>query len=129
MDDSGNEDVMRDDRLRKGKSREQRGRVIQKQKAYTKRYHNDDPQAKNPLLKSRSEVVHKEVVQTEKKKTNLSMGRQKHYHDRKSKWKRCQHDEEVKVYFPRRKHDTSKLNGFWQRPYLVVKTVQLFHPV
>jgi hypothetical protein len=38
MDDSGNEDVARDDRPRKGKSKEQRGRVIQKKQAYTKCY-------------------------------------------------------------------------------------------
>jgi hypothetical protein len=116
MDDSGNKDVMRDDHPRKGKSRVQRDRVIRKKKVYAK---SRDPQAKNPLSKSRSEVAHKEVVQTEKKRTNLSMGRQKHYHDQKSKWKKSRHDEEVKVYFPRRKHDASKLNSFWQGPYLV----------
>jgi hypothetical protein len=113
MDDSGNKDVMRDDHPKKGKSRVRRGRVIRKQKVYAKRY---ELQAdfKRPLSKSRSEAAHKEVVQTEKKRTNLSMGRQKHYHDQKSKWKKSRHDEEVKVYFPRRKHDTSsKLNSFW----------------
>jgi hypothetical protein len=122
MDDSGNKDVMRDDHPRKGKSRLQRGRVIRKQKVYAKRY---DLQAdfKRPLSKSRSEVVHKEVVQTGKKKTNLSMGRQKHYHDRKPKWKTFDHDEEMHVSFPR-KHGTSpKLKSLWQGPYLVVKTL------
>jgi hypothetical protein len=129
MEDSGNEDVARDDRPRKGKSKEQRGRVIRKRRTPAKPY---APQTNSPFSKSRPEVFPEEadsgcqkrracivdvVVQTEKKKTNLSIGRQKHCHDRKSKWKMSNHDEEVKVCFPKRKHDT------WQGPYLVVKTL------
>jgi hypothetical protein len=135
--DYGKDDT-RDDQPIKEKSftREQRYRVIRKRKTPAKPY---APQTKSPFSKSRPEVFPKEadrgcqkrracivdvVVQTEKKKTNLSMGRQKHCHDRKSKWKTSNHDEEVKVYFPRRKHDTSsKLNSVWQGPYLVVNTL------
>jgi hypothetical protein len=52
------------------------------------------------------------------------MVRQKHHHDCKSKWKKFDHDKEVNVHFPRRKHGTSsKFSKFWQGPYLVVKTV------
>jgi hypothetical protein len=115
MEDSGNEDVARDDRPRKGKSKEQRGRVIQKEQAYSK--HNDF-QAKSSLSKKKSDV-HKE-----ENKINKEMVRQKHYHDRKSKWKKIDYDEEVNVHFPRRKHGiSSKLSKFWQGPYLVVKTL------
>jgi hypothetical protein len=38
--------------------------------------------------------------------------------------KKIDHNEEVNVHFPRRKHGTSsKLSKFWQGPYLVVKTL------
>jgi hypothetical protein len=50
MEDSGNEDVARDDQPRKEKSKEQRGRVIQKEQAYSKR---NDLQAKSSLSKKK----------------------------------------------------------------------------
>jgi hypothetical protein len=111
MEDSGNKDVARDDRPRKDKSKEYRDRVIQKEQAYSKR---NNLQAKSSLSKRKSDV------QKDKNKINEEMVRQKHCHDRKSKRKKIDHDEEVNVHFPRMKHGTSsKLSKFWQGPCLL----------
>jgi hypothetical protein len=129
--DYGKDDT-RDGQPRKEKrcTREQRDRVIRKQKAPAKPY---TPQIKSSLSKSRPKVpkdtkrdcrkrracIVDVTVQTEENKMNQEMVRQKHCHDRKSKWKKIDHDE-VNVHFPRRKHGTSsKLSKFWHRPDLV----------
>jgi hypothetical protein len=125
-------DDTRDGQPRKEKRcyREQRDRVIRKQKAPAKPY---TPQTKSSLSKSRPKVskdtqhdcrkrracIVDVTVQTEENKVNQEMVRQKHYHDRKSKWKKFDHDEEMNVCFPWKHWTSSKLKSFWQGPYLV----------
>lgn len=69
-------------------------------------------------LQERLESAHTFV----RKKMSQSMVRQKHYHDRKLKWKKFEPKERVYVYFPRKKAGTSsKFTSFWQGPFEVIK--------
>lgn len=69
-------------------------------------------------LQERLEIAHNTV----RNNIGQAMVRQKHYHDRKLKWKTFQNGEEVYVFFPRRRPGTSpKFTSFWQGPYKIIR--------
>ena len=69
-------------------------------------------------LQERLENAHKIV----RVSTNQEMVRQKHYHDKKLNWGKFNKNDDVYVYFPRRKPGQSpKFTSYWRGPYKVIK--------